>query len=146
MPSADRCPEWPPFEEVPAALRAIRAAGWRTAILSNTDPELLAASVARIGVEVDVRITVAEAGQLQARARALGTVLRAHRRRDRARNTSTSRASLFHDIEPASALGLRAVWINRNGEQSTVPRGAELPDLAGLEDVLDRLVPALVDG
>jgi hypothetical protein len=33
------------------------------------------------------------------------------------------------------------VWINRLGESSDLPRDAELPDLAGLPEVLDRLVP-----
>ena len=46
-------------------------------------------------------------------------------------------ASLFHDIEPAARMGLRAVWINRLGESSELPRAAELPDLGGLPRVLD---------
>ena len=41
-------------------------------------------------------------------------------------------ASLFHDIEPAAALGLPCVWINRLGESSQIPRAAELPDLSAL--------------
>jgi FMN phosphatase YigB (HAD superfamily) len=51
-------------------------------------------------------------------------------------------ASLFHDIAPAERLGLRAVWINRLGETSDLPRAAELKDLSRLPDVLDELVPA----
>ena len=50
-------------------------------------------------------------------------------------------ASLFHDIAPAQQLGLTAVWINRLGERSDLPRAAELPDLRGLPDTLNRLVP-----
>jgi len=53
-------------------------------------------------------------------------------------------ASLFHDIEPAGRLGLRAVWINRLGEKSDLPRAAELRDLSRLPAVLDELVPATV--
>jgi 2-haloacid dehalogenase len=52
-------------------------------------------------------------------------------------------ASLFHDIHPANELGLRSVWINRLGEHSTTAEpDRELPDLRGLADVLDELVPA----
>ena len=51
-------------------------------------------------------------------------------------------ASLFHDIAPADQLSLRAVWINRLGETSDLPRAAELKDLSRLPDVLDELVPA----
>ncbi len=50
-------------------------------------------------------------------------------------------ASLFHDIAPAQQLGLTAVWINRLGERSDLPRAAELADLRGLPDTLNRLVP-----
>src|SRR6266540_3295246 len=59
---AESLPSWPPFPEVPAALEALRARGWRLGILSNTDPDLLAASVDNIGVPVDVSVTAAEAG------------------------------------------------------------------------------------
>src|SRR5262245_3938042 len=48
--------DWPPFPEVPAALRAVRAEGWRLAILSNTDPDLLEESIRRIGVPIDLTI------------------------------------------------------------------------------------------
>jgi FMN phosphatase YigB (HAD superfamily) len=48
-------------------------------------------------------------------------------------------ASRFHDIEPAARMGLTAVWINRLGESSDVPRATELPDLGGLPRVLDEL-------
>jgi FMN phosphatase YigB (HAD superfamily) len=48
-------------------------------------------------------------------------------------------ASLFHDIEPSARMGIRAVWINRLGESSSLPRAAELPDLGDLPQVLDQL-------
>jgi 2-haloacid dehalogenase len=50
-------------------------------------------------------------------------------------------ASLFHDIAPARELGLASVWINRLGEAADPEPTRELPDLAGLADVLDELVP-----
>jgi FMN phosphatase YigB (HAD superfamily) len=49
-------------------------------------------------------------------------------------------ASLFHDIAPAADLDLRAVWINRLDERSTLPRAAELTDLSRLPGTLDALV------
>jgi hypothetical protein len=39
-------------------------------------------------------------------------------------------------------MGIPAVWINRLGEASELPRAAELPDLAGLPQTLDGLVAA----
>jgi hypothetical protein len=36
-------------------------------------------------------------------------------------------------------MGIRAVWINRLGESSEIPRAAELPDLERLPETLDDL-------
>ncbi len=137
---ADSLPSWPPFPEVPASLTAIREEGWRIGVLSNTDPDLLDASLALIGVPVDVRVTAAEAGSYKP----------AHGHWDRFfADTAANRtrhvhigASPFHDLAPAAELGLRAVWINRLHESSEAPRAAELPDLAKLPETLDDLVPA----
>ena len=48
-------------------------------------------------------------------------------------------ASLYHDIAPAAELGIPAIWINRLGEESDLPRAAETPDLRGLAEALDRV-------
>ena len=40
---------------------------------------------------------------------------------------------------PAAELEIPAIWINRLGEESDLPRAAELPDLPGLADALDRV-------
>jgi FMN phosphatase YigB (HAD superfamily) len=50
-------------------------------------------------------------------------------------------ASLFHDIGPASELGLPAVWVNRLGEAAGPKPTRELSDLQGLAATLDELVP-----
>ena len=132
-------PEWPPFRDTTGALAELRSRGWRLAILSNTDPELLDASIRNIGVEIDERITVREAGSYKPAP--------GHWERffditaaDRRRHVHVA-ASLFHDIEPAAALGLTAVWINRNASAGDAPRAAELPNLGPLPDVLDELIP-----
>jgi 2-haloacid dehalogenase len=133
-------PSWPPFLEVPATLAELRTRGWRIAILSNTDPDLLDASLERIGVPVDVRITAAEAGSYKP-AHGHWERFFADTGAERERHAHVA-ASLFHDIAPAHELGLRAVWINRLHETSDLPRDAELSDLARLPDVLDELVEA----
>jgi 2-haloacid dehalogenase len=133
-------PSWDVFPEVPGSLAALRDRGWKLAILSNTDTDLLDTSVTAIGVPVDHRVVASEVGSYkpayghwEAFFRETGA--------ERTRHVHVA-ASLFHDIEPAAKLGLPAVWINRLGETSMVPRSAELPDLAELPDTLDRLVPA----
>src|SRR2546428_6108128 len=54
--------EWRPFSEVPAALRAIRERGRKLAILSNVDRDLLASSIALLGVPPDLAITAEDCG------------------------------------------------------------------------------------
>jgi 2-haloacid dehalogenase len=137
---AESLPAWRPFPEVPGALAELRGRGFSLAILSNTDPDLLDASLERIGVPVDQRITAAEAGSYKpARGHWEHFFEVTGANRDRHVHVG---ASLYHDIEPAEELGVTAVWINRLREQSDLPRAAELKDLSRLPEVLDELIPA----
>jgi 2-haloacid dehalogenase len=130
---------WPPFPEVNEALTTLRDRGWRIAILSNTDPDYLDGSLRLIGVPVDRRIVASEIGSYKPDAVHWEVFFR-ESGADRAGHVHVA-ASLFHDVEPCAALGLPCVWINRKTEISPVPRAAELSDLQGLPDLLDRLVP-----
>jgi 2-haloacid dehalogenase len=132
-------PSWPVFAEVPAALAELRQRGWRLAILSNADADLLDASLRVIGVPVDLRIVASEVGSYKPAVRHWDAFFE-QTGADRASHVHVA-ASLFHDIEPGARLGLRCVWINRLAERSRLPRDAELADLAGLPDTLDALVP-----
>jgi len=136
----DALPRWPVFPEVPGELRELRERGWRLAILSNTDPDFLEASLETIGVPVDARITAADAGSYKP---AYGHWERLFERDDvdRRRQVHVA-ASAFHDLAPTGELGVLAVWINRLGEASELPRAGELPTLSRLADLLDRIRPA----
>lgn len=133
-------PEWDVFAEVPAELWGLRERGWSLAILSNTDPELLDASIQTIGVPVDAVVTAREAGSYKPTH---GHWHRLFERPDvdRDRHVHVA-ASLFHDVAPCLDLAIPVVWINRESEKPEPPPTAELRDLSGLADVLDRLVPA----
>jgi 2-haloacid dehalogenase len=133
-------PSWDVFPEVPGALLELRAGGWKLAILSNTDPDLLDASLHAIDVTIDERIVASDIGSYKPAFGHWETFFR-RTGADRTRHVHVA-ASLFHDIEPCAKLGLPAVWINRRGETSMVPRSAELPDLTDLPDTLERLAPA----
>ena len=135
---AESLPRWQPFSEVRAALTEARARGWKLAILSNTDPDYIAASKEVLGVPFDETIVASEIGSYKPGLRhwqefALRTGA------DPARHVHVA-ASLFHDIAPANELGLPSIWINRLGETPGPRPTAELPDLAGLPETLDRLV------
>jgi 2-haloacid dehalogenase len=133
-------PTWPAFPEAEAALSTIRTNGWKLAILSNTDPDLLLSSLRHVGVPVDLTITAREAGSYKP---APGHWERFFERSgaDRDRHVHVG-ASLFHDIEPAQRLGLKTVWINRLGEATNLPRDAELADLTELPQTLDEIAPS----
>ena len=137
---SESLPSWPVFPEIPGALGELRARGWKLGILSNTDPELLDASLAAIAVPVDVRVVASEIGAYKP---APGLWETFYARSDAEHDSHVHvAASLFHDIAPAHELGITAVWINRLDEESELQRAAELVDLSQLPDELDRLVPA----
>ena len=131
-------PKWDPFPEVPAALEETRTRGWRLAVLSNTDRDLLDASLARIGVEFDESVVASEIGSYKP-ATAHWDEFFARSGADRDHHVHVA-ASLFHDIAPASALGLRTIWINRLGEEAEPQPDVELHSLTGLANGLDALV------
>jgi 2-haloacid dehalogenase len=130
---------WEPFAEVRTALEEARAGGWRLAVLSNTDRELLDASLSRIGVEFELSIVASEIGSYKP-ARGHWDEFFAQSGAQPDRHVHVA-ASLFHDIAPATALGLRTIWINRLGEAPEPQPDAELHSLEGLSDHLDSLVP-----
>jgi 2-haloacid dehalogenase len=132
-------PSWPAFPEVRGSLEQLRARGWSIAVLSNTDPDFLEASLALVGVPVDLRIVASEIGSYKP-ARGHWDAFYAATEADPARHVHVG-ASLFHDVVPCAALGIPCVWIDRLGEGPD-PRAARiLPDLTPLPDTLDELVP-----
>ena len=133
-------PSWEPFPEVPPALRELRERGWRLAILSNTDPDFLAASLERIGVPVDLTVVASQIGSYKPAHRHWERFF-AETGAERERHVHVA-ASLFHDVAPARELGLVSVWINRLGERADPEPTRELPDLTRLPETLDDLIAA----
>ena len=133
-------PDWQPFPEVPAALQEARDRGWKLAILSNTDPDFIEASQARLGVPFELAIVASE----------IGSYKPAHRHWERFFEQTQApperhvhvAASLFHDIAPVNELGLRSIWINRLAELPEPRPTRELRDLDRLPETLDQLAPA----
>jgi 2-haloacid dehalogenase len=137
---AHSLPGWPPFPEVPEALAELRRRGWWLAILSNSDRDLISASMKRLGVPFDLAI-VAE--DVQSYKPAHGHWQRFFEVTTADRNHHVHVAqSHFHDIVPANELGLTSVWVNRLEKDGDPPPTREIRDLSALPDTLDELVPA----
>ena len=133
-------PGWPIFPEVPGALAEARERGWSLAVLTNSDRDLIDASLDSIGVPFDATVVASE----------IGSYKPAHGHWRVFYETTEAVPELhvhvaqshFHDIAPANELGLTSVWINRRGEQNEPAPTRERRDLNGLAAVLDELVPA----
>jgi len=111
---AESVPTWPPFADTNAALQRL-AADHRLAILSNIDDDLLAGTRKHLGVTFEFVVTAQQVGSYKP-APAHFTVAR--QRIAGARWLHVAQ-SLFHDIRPARAHGIPAVWINRRREALT---------------------------
>ena len=133
-------PGWPVFAEVPAALAEARERGWKLAALSNSDRGLIEASFQAIGVPFERAIVASEIGSYKP-AHRHWRAFYASTGASKSRHVHVAQ-SHFHDIVPAHDLGIRSIWINRLAERAEPAPTRELPDLAGLADVLDELVPS----
>jgi len=131
-------PDWPIFDDVRTGLTEARSRGWRLGILSNTDRDLIDASMLSIGVPFDLAIVAGEIGSYKPahehwvvfRQRVGGDVGHVH-----------VAQSLFHDIEPANELGIPSIWINRLDEPDDPRPNVTLTGVHVLADALDSLVP-----
>ena len=103
----------PVFEDAGPALTALREQGWRLAILTNCDDDLFATTRPRLPVPFDVVVTAEEVGSYKPDL--------AHFRRFAERTGASSANwihvanSWVHDVLPAARLGLRSVWVDRDG-------------------------------
>jgi 2-haloacid dehalogenase len=130
-------PDWQPFPEVRESLEDARARGWKLAILSNTDRDYIEASIAQIGVPFELAIVASEVGSYKPALRHW-EAFEEQTGVQPAQHVHVA-ASMFHDIAPATGLGLRTVWINRLGERGEAQPDVELRTLSGLGEALDSL-------
>lgn len=136
----DSLPRWPVFPEVPGALEDAKRRGWRLVALSNSDRDLIEASLRAIGVPFDGAVVASEVGSYKP-AHGHWRDFYASTGADSAHHVHVAQ-SHYHDIVPATELGIRSIWINRLGEHGEPAPSRELPNLTGLGAVLDELVPS----
>jgi len=127
-----------PFPEVPEVLRALRAGGFRTAILSNGSPAMLEALVARAGLgdAFDAVLSVDAVAVFKTHPKVYQYAL------DRLGLPASAvafQSSNAWDAHAASDFGMRVVWCNRYGQRRERLPGApdfEIRTLAELPALL----------
>ena len=126
------------FPEVPAMLRAIRGAGFKTAILSNGSPAMLQAAVeaADLAAQFDAVFSVEAVGVFKPHPSVYQWAVN---RLGLAATRICFVSSNGWDIAGAAHFGLRAVWINRAGEpRERLPAGPEI-ELGDLSELPQRV-------
>ena len=109
-------PYWPPFSDVGPALSALKKDGWRMALLTNCDRDLIAQTQRRLPVSFDAVVTAEDVSSYKPN----------HAHFALFQSTFGSSAdvwihvaqSYFHDITPANELGIKRIWVNRQHEKS----------------------------
>lgn len=129
-------PYWPPFDDVGPALGELRKEGWKFALLTNCDRDIIALTQRRLPASFDAVVTAEDVSAYKPNP--------AHFRLFQSTFGSSAGAwihvaqSYFHDIRPTHELGISRIWVNRQGEKDDpsiadgVIRGlAELPGAVG---------------
>jgi 2-haloalkanoic acid dehalogenase type II len=129
-------PEWQPFPDTNTALERL-ASRFNLGLLSNIDDDLLAVTRRHFSVEFDLIVT---AQQVKSYKPGFAHFQEALARISGKRLLHAAQ-SYFHDVVPASGLGIPVVWVNRKGE--TLQEGRPhptciVPDLASLAELLLR--------
>jgi 2-haloalkanoic acid dehalogenase type II len=127
-------PEWQPFPDTNTALERL-ASRFRLGLLSNIDNDLLAGTRRHFTVEFDLIVT---AQQVKSYKPSLAHFQEALARIPGKRLLHAAQ-SYFHDVVPASSLGIPVVWVNRKAAK-LADEGAKptaiVPDLASLAELL----------
>ena len=129
---AKSLPRWRPFPDTNAALERLRDAGHKLGILSNVDDDLLVETRKHFTVDFDLIVT---AQQVRSYTPGHAHFETARTKIGNARWLHAAQSN-FHDIAPATELGIDNAWVNRRDETGGVRPTYEVRDLKGLADLL----------
>jgi 2-haloacid dehalogenase len=106
-------PFWPHFADVGPALGELRKEGWKLALLTNCDRDIIALTRRRLPVPFDAVVTAEDVSAYKPNP--------AHFRHFASSISPETwihvAQSYFHDIKPARELGIARIWVNRQGEK-----------------------------
>ena len=131
-------PYWPPFSDVGPALSELRRDGWKFALLTNCDRDIIALTQRRLPSSFDAVVTAEDVSAYKPNP--------AHFRLFQSTFGASADAwihvaqSYFHDIKPTSELGITRIWVNRQGEKDDPSiADAVIGGLAGLPQAVAQL-------
>jgi 2-haloacid dehalogenase len=142
-PGDERClerslPGWRPFPDTVPALREL-ARRFDLAVISNVDDDLFAHTRRALGPGIGRVVTAAQARAYKPDPRVFEHAL--HEIGVPAGRVLHAAQSIYHDVNPAHALGMATAWIRRRGDAgATLPAAGQadvvVPDLAALASAL----------
>jgi 2-haloacid dehalogenase len=139
----DSLKNWQPFSDTVAALSALKQK-YKLAVISNIDDDLFAGTAKHLKVEFDWLITAEKVRSYKPSTRnfeiALETMGIAPEK------LLHVAQSVYHDIVPATSMGISTVWVNRRHDKTgfgaTMPASGkpdlEVPDLKTLVETMGK--------
>ncbi len=133
--------DWQAFLETPAALQTL-ASRYALGVISNVDDDLFAYTRPKLGVDLNRFVSAQFCRSYKPALRNFRVMLAALELEPR--QVLHVAESLFHDVAPASTLGMPTVWVNRRGgrDRAAASRIADaIPDLelGSLMELVQRL-------
>jgi 2-haloacid dehalogenase len=112
--------EWPAFGDTASALKRLKAK-FRVCIASNIDNDLFALTLPKLGIKPDVVVTAEQVCSYKPGEAHFRELLK--RLGAQAEEVLHAGESVYHDVEPASAMGFQTVWVNRQGAGASASGG-----------------------
>jgi 2-haloacid dehalogenase len=123
----------PPFPEVVESLGALKKAGYRLCIVSNTDDDIIAGNVAQLGGYIDRVVTAQQAGAYKPDRRLFDY---AHRQLGVSKDEVVHICASPHlDHAAARDVGFRCIWVDRGTGRQLLPDYRPDAIVASLDEV-----------
>ncbi len=133
---ADDLPRWLPFLDTGPALRSL-SKELQLGILSNIDNDLIKGTLKHFPVRFDFVVTAEKVRSYKPRPAHFEEARRIIGNDGAWLHVA---ASMYHDIQPATKLGIKTVWVNRNNASS--PRSelaASVREVRNLTELVEKL-------
>lgn len=138
---------WKPFPDTVAALQSL-ARYYKLAIISNIDDDLFADTQRLLKTSFQFVVTAQQVRSYKpSQKNFLEALKRAEQAGIRKEEILHAAESLYHDVGPANALGLKTVWVHRRFDKTgfgATRAGTAMPSLRvrSVAELAEKMVPA----